>query len=106
MLGVTSTKRVPVMPDVAPIAEAGVPGFEAVAWLMIVAPAGTPKPIVDRLHREIAAIVQLPDMHAQFAKVGYLPPDPTPQEQLTDLIKSEIDRWGKVIEGGGFARTQ
>ena len=49
---------------------------------MMVAPAGTPKPIVDRLHREIAAITQLPDIHAQFDKVGYLPPDPTPQEQV------------------------
>ncbi len=106
VLGVTSKQRVAVVPDAAPIAELGVPGFEAVAWLMLVAPAGTPKPIVDRLHREIAAITQLPDIHAQFDKVGYLPPDPTPQEKLTDLIKSEISRWGKVIEGGGFARTQ
>ncbi len=89
VLGVTSKKRVAVVPDAAPIAELGVPGFEAVAWLMLVAPAGTPKPIVDRLHKEIAAITQLPDIHAQFDKVGYLPPDPTPQEKLTDLIKSE-----------------
>jgi tripartite-type tricarboxylate transporter receptor subunit TctC len=106
VLGVSSTKRVAVVPDVLPIAEAGVPGFEAVAWLMLVAPAGTPKPIVDRLHREIAAIVQLPDIRQQFDKVGYLPPDPIPQEKLTDLIKSEINRWGRVIEAGGFARTQ
>jgi tripartite-type tricarboxylate transporter receptor subunit TctC len=106
VLGVTSTKRVAAVPDVAPIAESGVPGFEAVAWLMIVAPAGTPQPIVEKLHKEIAAIVQLPEIHAQFAKVGYFAPDPTPQDRLMDLITSEIGRWGKVIEGGGFARTQ
>ena len=106
VLGVSSTKRVAVMPDVPPIAEVGVPGFAAAAWLMIVAPAGTPKPIVDRLHKEIAAIGQLPEIHEQFAKVGYLPPDQMPQERLMDFIKLEIDRWGKVIENAGFARTQ
>jgi tripartite-type tricarboxylate transporter receptor subunit TctC len=106
VLGVTSTKRVAVVPDAPPIAEVGVPGFEAVAWLMLVAPAGTLQPIVARLHTEIAAITELPEIHAQFAKVGYLAPDPTPQQGLMRLITSEIERWGKVIEGGGFARTQ
>jgi tripartite-type tricarboxylate transporter receptor subunit TctC len=106
VLGVSSKKRVAVMPDVPPIAEAGVPGFEAVAWLMVVAPAGTPKPIVDKLHAEISAIVQLPEIHARYDKVGYLPPDPAQQADLSGLIKSEIGRWGKVIEGAGIARSQ
>jgi tripartite-type tricarboxylate transporter receptor subunit TctC len=106
VLGVTSGKRVAVVPDAPPIGEAGVPGFEAAAWLMIVAPAGTPKPIVERLHKEITAIGQLPEIHAAFAKVGYLPPDATPQDRLIDFIKAEIDRWGKVITDAGFARTQ
>jgi tripartite-type tricarboxylate transporter receptor subunit TctC len=106
VLGVTSRKRVPAVPDAPPIAESGVPGFEAAAWLMIVAPAGTPKPVVDRLHAEISAIVQLPEIHAAFAKVGYFPPDPIPQEKLGGLIKSEIARWGKVITDAGIARTQ
>jgi tripartite-type tricarboxylate transporter receptor subunit TctC len=106
VLGVTSKKRVPAVPDVPPIAESGVPGFEASAWLMIVAPAGTPKPIVDRLHKEIMAIVQLPEMNERYARVGYFPPDPLPQEKLMGLIRSEIDRWGKVITDAGFARTQ
>jgi len=105
-LAISSPKRFGPMANIPTIAESGVPGFDFSSWQMIVAPAGTPKPIVDRLHREIAAITRLPDIHAQFDKVGYLPPDPTPQEKLTDLIKSEISRWGKVIEGGGFARTQ
>jgi tripartite-type tricarboxylate transporter receptor subunit TctC len=106
VLGVTSKTRVPVVPEVPPIADSGVPGFEAVAWLMIVAPAGTPKAIIDRLHTEIMTIAQLPEMHEQFAKVGYLPPDAMPQGRLGDLIKSEIERWGKVIERAGIARTQ
>jgi tripartite-type tricarboxylate transporter receptor subunit TctC len=106
VLGISSKTRVAVMPDVPPIAEAGVPGFEAAAWLMIVAPAGTPKPIVDKLHAEITAIVKQPDIQARFDQVGYLPPDPTPQTELRALIKSEIARWGKVIEGAGIARTQ
>ena len=106
VLGVTSTRRIAVVPDAPPITEAGVPGFEAVAWLMLVAPAGTPQPVVARLHREIAAITELPELQAQFAKVGYFAPDPTPQDRLRPLIAWEIARWGKVIEGGGFARTQ
>jgi tripartite-type tricarboxylate transporter receptor subunit TctC len=106
VLGVSSKTRVAAVPDAPPIAEAGVPGFEAAAWLMIVAPAGTPKSIVDKLHAEISAIVQLPEIHARYDTVGYLPPDPTPQEQLSGFIRSEIDRWGKVIEGAGIARSQ
>jgi tripartite-type tricarboxylate transporter receptor subunit TctC len=106
VLGVSSKKRVAVMPDVPPIAESGVPGFEAVAWLMIVAPAGTPKPIIDKLHAEISAIVKQPDIQARFDQVGYLPPEPTSQAELRGLIKSEIARWGKVIENAGIARTQ
>jgi len=106
VLGVSSKARVAVVPDVPPIAEAGVPGFEAVAWLMIVAPAGTPKPIVDKLHAEITAVVKQPDVQARFDQVGYLPPDPTPQAELRGLIKSEIARWGKVIESAGIAGTQ
>jgi tripartite-type tricarboxylate transporter receptor subunit TctC len=106
VLGVTSSKRVPAVPDVPTIAEAGVPGFGAVAWLMIVAPAGTPRAIVDKLHKEITTIVQLPEIHEQYAKVGYFAPDPLPQEKLMDFIKSEIARWGKVIEHAGLAGTQ
>jgi tripartite-type tricarboxylate transporter receptor subunit TctC len=105
VLGVTSTRRVAVVPDAPPIAET-VPGFSAAAWLMIVAPAATPKPVVARLHKEIAAIGQLPEIHAAFAKVGYLPPDAMPQEKLMGFIKAEISRWGKVITDAGFARTQ
>jgi tripartite-type tricarboxylate transporter receptor subunit TctC len=106
VLGVSSKTRVAVVPDVPPIAQAGVPGFEAVAWLMIVAPAGTPKPIVDKLHAEISAIVKQADVQARFDQVGYLPPDPAQQADLSGLIKSEIARWGKVIEGAGIARSQ
>jgi tripartite-type tricarboxylate transporter receptor subunit TctC len=105
VLGVTSTKRMAVVPDAPPIAEA-VPGFSAAAWLMIVAPAATPKPVVARLHKEIAAIGRLPEIHSAFAKVGYLPPEALSQAQLMPFIKKEIDRWGKVITDAGFARTQ
>jgi tripartite-type tricarboxylate transporter receptor subunit TctC len=105
ILGITSMKRVPAVPDVPPIADT-VPGFAASAWLMIVAPAGTPKPVVDRLHAEIGTIVALPEIHEQFAKVGYFPPDPMPQDRLGGLIRSEIERWGEVITHAGIARTQ
>jgi tripartite-type tricarboxylate transporter receptor subunit TctC len=105
VLGVSARQRVPVVPEVPPIADS-VPGFQAAAWLMLVAPSGTPKAVVDRLHTEISAIVQRPDIHEQFARVGYLPPDPVPQERLGALIASEIERWGRVITQAGFAGTQ
>ena len=63
-LGVSSTTRLAPVPDIPTLAEAGVPGFDFVSWQMIVAPAGTPKPIVDRLHRELKAIIALPEVQA------------------------------------------
>ena len=65
-LGVTSTTRVPALPDIPTIAEAGVPGFDAVGWTMICAPAATPKPIVDRLHAELKAVAAMPDIQAMI----------------------------------------
>lgn len=106
VLGVTSRQRAAVMPDVPPIAEAGVPDFEAVAWLMLVAPAGTPMPVIERLHAAVTAIVQQPNMHAAYAKVGYLPPDALPQARLSGFMRDEIARWGRVIEQAGIAHSQ
>ena len=104
-LGVTSTERVPVLPDVPTIAEAGVPGFDAVGWTLISAPAGTPKPIVDRLSIELAAAAQAPDVQALIVRLGTIPlKSPTPPE-LEKFMATEIERWGKLIERTGLANT-
>jgi tripartite-type tricarboxylate transporter receptor subunit TctC len=105
-LGVSSTTRVAALPDVPPIAENGVPGFDAVAWLMLVAPAGTPKPIVDKLHDDLKAIVANPDTQHRLVDLGVIPIDTPPVDELRAYVKSEIVRWGKVVEQAGIAGSQ
>jgi tripartite-type tricarboxylate transporter receptor subunit TctC len=104
-LGVTSTERVPALPDVPTIAEAGVPGFDAVGWTLIAAPAGTPKPIIDRLSAEISAVAQTPDIQALIVRLGTIPLKSPPPPELEKFMAAEIDRWGKLIERAGMANT-
>jgi tripartite-type tricarboxylate transporter receptor subunit TctC len=100
-LGVTTKERAAAMPDLAPIAELGVPGFNAAAWQMVVAPAATPRPIVDRLHGELNAIMALPDTRNAITRIGLVPADPSSIEELQAFIRSEIVRWGEVVKRSG-----
>jgi tripartite-type tricarboxylate transporter receptor subunit TctC len=104
-LGVTSTERVPALPDVPTIAEAGVPGFDAVGWTLISAPAGTPQPIVDRLSAELSAVAQLPEIHALIVRLGTIPLKSPPPPELEKFLLAEIDRWGELIKRAGMANT-
>jgi tripartite-type tricarboxylate transporter receptor subunit TctC len=105
-LGVSTKERVGVLPDVASIAELGIPGFDAASWQMVVAPAGTPKDIVERLHGEIKDIMAQHEVRAQIAKYGMLPIDTPSVADLNIFVKSEIARWGKLVEQAGVAGTQ
>ena len=105
-LGVSSITRLPPAPDIPTLAEAGVPGFNFVSWQMIVAPAGTPKPIVDRLPRELKAIIALPEVQQEYVKTGRISVDSPPPEELLAFMRSEIVRLGKVVESAGIARSQ
>jgi tripartite-type tricarboxylate transporter receptor subunit TctC len=105
-LGVTSSKRLPSAPDIPTIAESGVPGYEGVGWVMIVAPAQTPKPVVDRLHAELIAVSSLPEVQAQMVNLGTIPVESPPPEAQQRFINSEIARWKKVVEFAGMAGTQ
>jgi tripartite-type tricarboxylate transporter receptor subunit TctC len=105
-LGVSSTTRVAALPDVPPIAENGVPGFDAVAWLMLVAPAATPKPIVDKLHDDLKSIVATSDTQHQLVELGVIPIESPPVAQMQAYVKSEIGRWGKVVEQAGIAGSE
>jgi tripartite-type tricarboxylate transporter receptor subunit TctC len=105
-LGVSSTTRVAALPDVPPIAENGVPGFDAVAWLMLAAPAATPPAIVDKLHTELKAIVAAPQTQQKLVALGVIPIDTPPVPELKTFVKSEIVRWGKVVEHAGLAGSQ
>jgi tripartite-type tricarboxylate transporter receptor subunit TctC len=105
-LGISSKFRVAGFPDISPIAEAGLPGFEAVSWQMIVAPAKTPRPIVERLNRELTEILALPESKQHIVNHGFVPVDNRPIEGLREYVKSEIARWGKVVRDAGIAGSQ
>ena len=99
-LGVSSTKRIPSLPDVPAIAET-VPGYEARGWNGILAPAGTPKTIVDRLHQEIVAVVHSPEFTKQLATEGAVPIGNSPAE-FGRIIQADIDKWAKVVREAGI----
>ena len=100
-IAVTSSKRLESLPDVPTIAEAGEKGFDMGSWQAVFAPAGTPKPIVDRLHAEILKIVATPEVQARLKNFGMLPSSMTPAE-LADYQKAEVAKWAKVIKAAGI----
>ncbi len=100
-LAVTSTKRIAPLPDVPSVAEAGVPGYEAASWYGVLAPARTPRNIIDRLHAEIAKAVRAPDVHDRLAGEGAEPVGNSP-EAFAAFIARELQRWAKVIQDAGI----
>jgi len=99
-LGVTSARRSSVMPNVMTIAESGIAGFETSTWYGMLAPAGTPRPVVDKLNAEIVRILQLPDVRARLSAEAFELPADTP-DQFACIIKSELTRWAKVVKETG-----
>lgn len=105
-LAVTSTVRLPTLPEVPPLAEAAQrPGFEAVSWHMLVAPAATPRAFVDQLHTEMKLIMADPDMKSRISGHGLLPLDPPSIEEARAYISSEVEKWGKLVTSLGLAGT-
>ena len=100
-LGVSSTKRLAAFPQLPTIAEAGVKGFDATQWYGVVAPAGTPASIVNKLNGEIRTIIQSPEMEERLRTEGAIATVSTPEE-FGRLIASEIARWGTVIKTAGM----
>ena len=100
-LATTGTARSSVLPDVPTASEAGVPGYEATIWLGIMAPAGTPKEIVERLNSEIARIVAKPSIKEAWARQGAVPMTMSPAE-FGAFMKSDIDKWAGVIQRAGI----
>ncbi len=96
-IGVSSLKRTGALPDVPTFTEQGVAGFEAVSWVGILAPAKTPKAVIDRLHRDITAALREPDLRERFGTLGIDPVGNTP-DQFAEQIKADLARWGKVVE--------
>ena len=100
-LGVTTVKRAQALPDVPSIAEAGLPGYEATQWFGLLAPAGTPRPIIDRLYQEAARALRAADLKERMTAEGLEVVGGTPEE-FADYIKSETEKWTKVIKAAGI----
>jgi tripartite-type tricarboxylate transporter receptor subunit TctC len=100
-IATTGSRRAALMPDVPTIAESGFPGYEALNWYGYLAPKGTPKEIVDRLHKEIAKALANPKVVEQMNKTGVEPLAMTPEE-FGAYIKREFDTWGKVVKDAGI----
>lgn len=100
-LAVTSAKRIPQLPNVPTMQEAGVPGYDATIWLALLAPAGTPATIVGRLNSEIAKIMINPENQKAMFDAGVQVSLSTP-EALSQLMVSEMDKWGKVVKEAGI----
>jgi tripartite-type tricarboxylate transporter receptor subunit TctC len=99
-LAVSGAKRTPLAPDVPTVAEAGVPGYELTVWFGLVAPAGTPRDIVQKLNAESLRILAMPDVRERFLAQGVEPQGSTP-EQFADHIRSQMAKWSKVVRDAG-----
>jgi len=104
-LGVSSMARLSAAPDIPSIAEA-VPGYDAASWQMVVAPAGTPKEIVAKLRGEIAAVMASPDIRERLAQIGLTAVVSPPPEDVKRFLKSEITRWGAIVQRAGLAGSE
>jgi tripartite-type tricarboxylate transporter receptor subunit TctC len=100
-LAVTSDKRMTALPDVPTAAEAGVKHYETFAWLALLAPAGTPKPIIDKIYDALAVAVKDPTVKKRFVELGAEPVSPGP-EALAKFIGSETVKWAGIIEKAGI----
>jgi tripartite-type tricarboxylate transporter receptor subunit TctC len=105
-LGVSTKERVAALPHLAPIADQGVAGFDAASWQMVVAPAATPKDVVERLHAEIKAFMVQPEVKEQVFKMGLLPVDTPSVANLQIFVQTEIAQWSKVVQQAGIAGSQ
>jgi tripartite-type tricarboxylate transporter receptor subunit TctC len=99
--GVTSTERIKAMPDVPTIAEAGVPGYGGTPWFSVVAPAGTPRPIIDKLNRVLTTFISRPETQDKMNALAISPWTSTPDE-LAQFIPAEIKKWAQVVKDAGI----
>jgi tripartite-type tricarboxylate transporter receptor subunit TctC len=106
-LAVSSSMRLPLLPDVPPFAEAApAPGFEAVSWHMLLAPAKTPREIVDRLHDEMKRILAEPELKQKIETIGLIPFDTPSVEDLRIYRRAEQEKWGALVKKLGLEGSQ
>ncbi len=101
LLGVGSPKPSPIFPDAPAIAQSGLPGFEAIPWFGLFAPKGTPKDLIDKIHRDMVSVLNDPDVRKRLATLGAEPGGQSPEE-FDARIRSEIEIWSKVAKSAGI----
>jgi tripartite-type tricarboxylate transporter receptor subunit TctC len=101
-LAVGTATRSPALPDVPTVAEQGYPGFEAALWLGIMGPANMPKPVVDRLYKEIAVIVATPEFKASMEANGAEPIASKSPEEFREMLRGQVDKYGKITKAIGI----
>ena len=103
-LAVSSAARLAELPDLPPVADT-VPGFDESNWSIILAPAGTPSDIVNKLHTELKTVMATPDVEKQLATIGMMPiVSPSPKD-LETFISTAVGRWGEIVQQAGMAGT-
>lgn len=105
-LGASTMRRLANHPNVPSLDEAGAKGFDAASWQMMVAPSKTPRPVIDKLHGELKAVLAMPDVKEAIVKNGMVPMPENSVEGLQAFVKSELVRWGKVVRDAGIAGTR
>jgi tripartite-type tricarboxylate transporter receptor subunit TctC len=105
-LAVTTKERFAALPDVPPLADVGVPGFDAAAWQGVVAPGETPEPILTKLNATLNAIMAMRDVRTRMADFGMIPVGTGSLDDLHQFLQSEIGRWAKVVEEAGIAHSE
>ena len=105
-LAVTTKERFAALPDVPPLADVGVPGFDAAAWQGVVAPSETPEPILTKLNATLNAIMAMRDVRTRMADFGMIPVGTGALDDLHQFLQSEIGRWAKVVEEAGIAHSE
>jgi tripartite-type tricarboxylate transporter receptor subunit TctC len=101
-IAVGTATRSPALPDVPTVAESGYPGFEAALWLGIMGPANMPRPVVDRLHREIVAIVATPEFRTAMDANGAEPVSSKSPQEFTDMLRGQVDKYVKITKAIGI----
>ena len=100
-LGVSGPQRSPALPDVPTIAEAGVPGYAMLAWFALVGPAGMPRELVARLHKDVVEIIAAKEVRESFARQGADAVSSASPAQLQEFLRSELSAWGKIVTASG-----
>lgn len=105
-LGVTTAQSVPALPELKPLAEAGIPGYDTASWHSISTAAGVPKDIVEKLSAEIRAVMNEPDVQRLLSNEGAIPQVSPAPDEFKKFVDNEIVRWGKLVEQAGILHSQ